>query len=193
MFSVDPVLNLAIVKLTEAGSYPITGTERGRGVRPGDRVLAISGWGSGDSGAFALGYVTAREKKSIYSGGFGDMLINARIRLTPNAYGGPLANDKGEVLGILTQNVHLASTQAEDPEGVHALPMNIALGFFRVSRAYPTSQQKWIGLSVRPPTRTKRLRPTRPWGRPQGCTSISSGATVPPPKPTSILGMSCSR
>jgi serine protease Do len=150
VFSVDPVLNLAILKVTEPGPYPFANTERGILVRPGDRVLAMSGWTTGESDPFTLGYVTAKEKKSIYGSGFGDMLINGRIPLAPHAYGGPLANDKGDVIGILTRNVHIASPQAEDPDDAHALPMNIAMGFFRVARAYPTSQQNWIGLSVRP-------------------------------------------
>lgn len=150
MFSVDAVLNVAVLKLTEPGAYPITDTERGVGVRPGDRVLAIAGPEPGKSDTFALGYVTAKEKKSIYGGGFGDMLINCRMPVPLRAYGGPLANDKGEVVGVLTHNVHLTSPQGEDPDDTHALPMNIAMSFFRVARAYPTSQQNWIGLSVRP-------------------------------------------
>lgn len=150
MFSVDPVLNLAILKLAEPGAYPIAATGTRTGVRPGDKVLAIAGQESGASDAFTLGYVTAKEKKSIYGGGFGDMLINYRMRVAPSAYGGPLVNDKGEVVGVMTRNVHLASPQVEDPDDGHALPMNIAMGFFRVAVAYPTSQQNWIGLSVRP-------------------------------------------
>jgi serine protease Do len=78
------------------------------------------------------------------------MLIDMRIELPANGYGGPLINADGVVIGITTENIHADPTRRTDPREAHALPIGVAMIFYRATESYPTSQQNWIGIDLRP-------------------------------------------
>lgn len=149
MHSVDAILNLIILKVIEPGTYPAVDTDF-TAVRPGDGVLALSGGNIPSADSYTAGYVKARHKTSIYGAGLGDMFIDSHIRLPDHAFGGPLLNRQGKVIGINTPNIHRPNTEIAGPDEAHALPARVLKGFYRVSKTYPTSRQKWLGLAFRP-------------------------------------------
>ena len=148
-YSMDPILNLILLKLAEPLPKPPESATSNR-VRPGDTVIALAGGGSPHSVPYTIGSVKARHKTSVYGAGLGDMFIDSRMRLPPNGDGGPLLNEGGEVIGINTPNIHRPDTVQGDPEEAHALPIRVVSGFFKISKAFPTSEQLWMGLAFRP-------------------------------------------
>lgn len=147
--SVDASLNLVVLRVTEPGVYPVAEADD-RAVRPGDQVIALAGRGSQGETPYTLGTVKARHKTSVYGAGLGDMFIDSYMLLPAGAYGGPLLNETGRVIGINTPNVHRPDSEPGDPEESHALPIRVVKGFFKVSKQFPTSVQMWMGLAFRP-------------------------------------------
>jgi len=149
MYSVDSLLNLALLKVREPGSFVAIPIERRVGIQPGEPVVAVAGRPSSDAAAYSTGHVKAKHKKSVYGAGFGDMLINTQIQLPSQAFGGPLLNADGKLIGVNTRNVHVQRADSVDADESHALPVGMVQNFFKVAQAYPTSEQNWIGLDVR--------------------------------------------
>jgi S1-C subfamily serine protease len=110
----------------------------------------LAGGGSPISIPYAIGSVKARNKTSVYGAGLGDMLIDTQMRLPPNGEGGPLLDEHGKAIGINTPNIHRPDTVPGDREESHALPMRVVSGFFKMAKAFPTSDQVWMGLAFRP-------------------------------------------
>lgn len=150
LFSADPVLNLALLRMEGAGSFPAVPIERRVPVQPGEAVVAIAGEEGDKAVSYSTGYIKARHKKSVYGAGFGDMLINTQLRLPKHAYGGPLFNAESKLLGLNTENVHAPNDAVVNEDEAHALPVGMVQIFLKVSKAYPTSAQNWLGLSLRP-------------------------------------------
>jgi S1-C subfamily serine protease len=150
MFSVDALLNVAVLKTVEPGPYPAVDVTARARVRPGDRVLALVPAPLAGGISYASGQVLAKHRQSIYGAGFGDMLINTRIELPENAYGGPLLSERGEIIGVNTRNVHLTTPSNTDPSEAHALPISAAMIFYRAAQTDPTSERNWIGVDLRP-------------------------------------------
>lgn len=147
--SIDPILNLMLLEVIEPGRYPVAETDH-RTVRPGDEVSALALVDDGVGVRSTVGYVKTRHKTSVYGAGLGDMFIDTLMVLPDIAFGGPLLNDKGRVVGINTPNVHRPESERPDPEEAHALPAKVVQGFLKASRQYPTSEQNWLGLDLRP-------------------------------------------
>lgn len=152
MHSVDALLNLILLKLTQPGTYPAIDTGARTNPRPGDSVWAVAGSTTAGDTPLTPGYITAKHRKSVYGAGLGDMFIDSHIQLPAIAYGGPLVNDEGEVIGINTPDVHRPDDQMPKPDEAHALPVRIVNSFVRIASRYPVSEQSWLGLGYRPLT-----------------------------------------
>jgi len=146
--SVDAILNLAEFQLVAPGPHPAAEAWTGA-VRPGDEVIALAG-GMPIERAYAVGKVKARQRRSIYGAGLGDMFIDSYIQLPPNAYGGPLLDTEGRVIGITTPNVHRPADQPATPGEAHALPVQVVEGFLRMAKVNPSTEQNWLGRAFRP-------------------------------------------
>jgi serine protease Do len=77
------------------------------------------------------------------------MLINTQMHLPSDAVGGPLLNAAGEFIGVNTINVHGPGSEDRNADEGHALPVGVVRIFLKVSKAYPSSEQNWIGLAAR--------------------------------------------
>lgn len=168
MFSVDPILNLIILKIVEPGTYPTVETDFAAHVRPGDEVIAVAGETAQSGISHAAGYVTARHKRSIYGAGLGDILINTRITLPAYAHGGPLLNEAGKVIGVNTPNIHRLDSEGPAPNEEHALPLRVVRSFAKLSTAFPTSEQNWIGVAFRPLSSDEKSKAYEQLGQPHG-------------------------
>lgn len=152
MHSIDALLNLILLKVTRSGTYPAVDTSARTNPRSGDPVLALAGSKTPRHTLTTSGYITAKHRKSVYGAGLGDMFIDSHIRIPFIAYGGPLLNNEGDVIGINTPDVHRPDDQAPNPEEAHALPLRVVKSFLRMAKRYPVSEQSWIGLAYRPLT-----------------------------------------
>jgi S1-C subfamily serine protease len=146
--SVDAMLNLMVLEIVEPGAYPVAKVASAA-VRPGDEVIAIAGGNPGAAG-FAVGRIKAQQKRTTYGAGLGDMYIDSEIRLPDHAFGGPLLDAQGGVVGINTPNIHRPDTQPATPGEAHAIPAGGARAFLRIAKASPIAGQRWVGLAFRP-------------------------------------------
>jgi serine protease DegS len=147
-FVVDPLINLAILKLTETGEYPVIDISPRPIVRAGDRVVALAGATSDEETVFS-GLVKAENRTSLYGAGLADLLIDTHMTLPAYAYGGPLVNEKGEVVGVNMPGMHRDPRQDAVENEEHALPLVVVRTVYQVSMAYPTFEQPWLGLAAR--------------------------------------------
>jgi serine protease Do len=148
-FAVDPVLDFAILKMAEEDNYPKLDIYGETSMNPGEEVWAVAGKTSETEPVSFSGRIKAKNKTSVYGDGFGDLLIDTYMKLPEYAYGGPLTNGSGEVLGI---NMHVTDQNATE-EGAsseeHAIPVSAILPIFKVLLANPTFDQKWLGFHTR--------------------------------------------
>jgi serine protease Do len=89
----DPVNDLALLRV-EAGGLPAVEVAAARAVRPGELVLAV-GHPFGLRNAVTVGLVIGRTTRE-----HGRAVIQADVLLGPGNSGGPLANARGQVIGI---------------------------------------------------------------------------------------------
>ncbi len=100
----------------------------------GERAIAIgnpAGAGAYLTGTVTVGYVSAVERELLFNDTY-QRFIQTDVALNPGNSGGPLLNDKGELIGIVTLK-SLVSSVAEDgtiidTEGIgFAIPINSAM------------------------------------------------------------------
>jgi S1-C subfamily serine protease len=126
---------LAPVVLADAGS-----------VRPGQWAIAV-GDPLGPERTFTAGIIAARPQRDCYQADLTATFLQASLAINPEAWGGPLVNIRGEVLGLL---VPPAVERIDAPPGgvVHALPMTIATGIFESLKTANSFRSPWLGFSV---------------------------------------------
>ncbi len=156
IFAVDPVLNLAILKLKQDGNYPTLTLSDKAPPQVGDQVWAIAGKQTGNEALSFPGQVKAPNKNSIYEDGCGDLLINTYMQLPDYAYGGPLMNKEGAVIGINIPYTHPEAHEDSFPGEEHPVPISEVTIIAKVLYAFPTFEQNWIGFSVRRLTQEER-------------------------------------
>ncbi|MEO0407586.1 MAG: trypsin-like peptidase domain-containing protein, partial [Cyanobacteria bacterium P01_A01_bin.135] len=98
----DPDLDIALVKL-EGGSYPTVRLGNSDAVRPGEWAIAI-GSPMGLSNTVTAGIISAinRQGSELQLAGRSGPFIQTDAAINPGSSGGPLLNDRGEVIGINT-------------------------------------------------------------------------------------------
>ncbi len=119
----DPWRDLATLRVASAGLEPVTPGDSSL-VRPGELVIAIGN---------PLGFAGALSTGTVHSVGGG--WIGANVRLLPGNSGGPLANARGEVVGINTAVVNGIGM---------AIASNLAADFIRRGGRPP------LGVTLRP-------------------------------------------
>ncbi len=156
--AVDPVLNLAILRMAEpdgsGAGYPALSVDVKTTVQTGTRVLAL---GAGDD-PVSVGTVKVKARKTLYGSGLGDMLINFRINMPKLAYGGPLFDGEGRLIAMNTANIHKALAAVLNDDEEHGLPMSIIMTFYKVLMTYPTFELPWTGFAYRNLTTEERTR-----------------------------------
>lgn len=148
IFAIDPVLNIAILKMTEENDFPILDVSLQPEINSGEEVCAVAGRKSNEEPAGFTGRVKAKNKTSAYGNGFDDLLINTYMELPGYAYGGPLVNNKAEVLGINMIVVDRDSSEEKGSPEEHAVPISTISTIYKVLLANPTFEQKWLGFSI---------------------------------------------
>lgn len=168
MVSVDAILNLMVLRVGSPGPYPAVDPDSTAAALPGKPVLAVAGRGATGGASYTVGQVQAPSKKSIYGAGLRDMFIHFRPQAPAQAFGGPLLSEDGQVLGINTPDVHGPDADSADVGETHTLPMLIVRGFIRMSKAYPTSRENWLGIAFRPLTSEEKSAVLEDMGRDAG-------------------------
>lgn len=136
----DPRLDLAVLKLTEEGSYPAASMGDSDALNVGDWVVAVGNpFGLGQT--VTAGIVSAKAR--VLGAGPYDDFIQTDASINPGNSGGPLFNLKGEVVGINTAII--ASGQGIG----FAIPVNMAKDIIPQLLATGTVSRGWLGVSIR--------------------------------------------
>ncbi len=149
IFSVDPALDLAILKMVEGSGYPALDISSFPEIAAGEQVWAIAGEKTDNTLPVFSGRVKAEEKTSMYGDGLGDLLINTYLELPAHACGGPLVNREGEVLGMNIPYTHQGESSEEAAGEAHTVPAREITTIYRVLSANPTFEQNCLGFSIR--------------------------------------------
>jgi S1-C subfamily serine protease len=148
MWVVDPLVDLAILKIDDGGEVPAIQLPSRAKVGPGDRVMALAG-APAEKAWLSVGEVFDESESTLYGEGLADLWIDIRMTLPAHANGGPLVNERAEVVGITVPGVRPDADEAPDEDEAHALPVFLLTTLEKVSMANPTFEQPWLGLVAR--------------------------------------------
>jgi serine protease Do len=147
----EPSLNLAVIKLVAfPGSRPptlepVTIADHEE-IRVGHWAIAV-GDPLGPQRVFAAGLVSARPERDCYQADIAATFLEASLQVHPEAYGGPLVDLNGAVMGMIVP--HRAGPLDEAASGlVYALPMSVATGIFESLKVARSFASPWLGVSV---------------------------------------------
>jgi S1-C subfamily serine protease len=154
---VEPSLNLAVLKLEVLPEgrpptlvpAPIGDSDR---VVLGQWALALGErWGPGRS--YAVGTFARLPERQCYQEELSATLLESSAQIHPEAWGGPLATIRGEVVGITTPSPAQLTGMSELAAGAgvpatSALPTNVALGIYEALKVKESRQSPWLGFSV---------------------------------------------
>jgi S1-C subfamily serine protease len=144
---VDPLVDLLILKLDHDGESPALELPSRAKVGPGDQVVVFAGVRSHGKTVFS-GQVFDEGENTLYGSGLADLWIDLQMQLPAHAYGGPLVNERGDVVGITVPGVHPDARQDVDQEEAHALPVFMLTTLAKVAMAHPTFEKPWIGIAT---------------------------------------------
>ena len=154
----EPTLDLAIVHCMV---FPNWRVPEIKALRFGDSDAVQCGqWalGFGDppgpEKALGVGVVVARPSRDCYQELLTSAFLQTSLQLSPQAYGGPLVDLDGAVIGILcplrtsTTGGPIDSQKGEHQGPVFALPSKILASIYPSIRKNRSFQSPWLGFSV---------------------------------------------
>ncbi len=164
----EPSINLAVLQLEVFPQHrppalrpaPIGDSDR---TMLGQWAIALGDpWGPGKR--YAVGTFEGLPARQCYQEELSATLLQSSAQIDPETWGGPLANIRGEVVGITTPRpAQLAASGFTAPglATTSALPVNVALGIYEALKVKESRQSPWLGFSVLDmATARRRLRAT---------------------------------
>jgi serine protease Do len=150
----EPTVNLAIVQATvfpngHAKTLPVLAWGDSEELRPGEWVLAF-GDPAGPERFLAFGAFIAQPNRDCYQDLLSAFYMQVGLVAHPEAYGGPLVNSRGEVVGILApRQVDFGKWQASARLGIEfGLPSKIVTGLHESIRSVRSFRSPWLGIAV---------------------------------------------
>lgn len=149
----EPTLNFCVLELAafDAGAPP-----RCKPAKLGDSTKMRAGtWaiGAGDPDGpqrfFGVGTFTSVPDRECYQEQLTATYLQAAMTVHPEAYGGPLLDVRGEVLGILCPRFAPGTLEPLPQQGiVFALPIHIVSNLHAAVVAQPSHRSPWLGVAV---------------------------------------------
>ncbi|HYC78097.1 MAG TPA: trypsin-like peptidase domain-containing protein [Planctomycetota bacterium] len=150
----EPTVNLAVLRarVFPAGrDAPLPAARFGDSdaLRRGQFALA-AGDPVGPEKFFGVGTFVARPTRDCYQELLSSFFISCAMTAPPQAYGGPLLNLRGEVVGMLSPRAPAPGGESLEPRyGVEfALPSKILAGLYRNLSVAQSVRSPWLGFSV---------------------------------------------
>ena len=147
---VEPTLNLAILEFVAvprrfAPQFAPAQIGDSDSMRVGYWAIAL-GDPSGPEKAFSTGILSAQPERRCYQDELSaTYMLVSMPKLHPEAYGGPLVNIRGELVGITTPR----ALQGAPFSGLeYALPINIVLPVYNGISVERSFRSPWLGISV---------------------------------------------
>jgi serine protease Do len=140
----DPKTDLAVIKISVAGSLPTVTFGDSDRLRVGEWVVAI-GAPRGLDKTVTQGIISAKHRRGIMDPMSYEDFLQTDAPINPGNSGGPLLNLYGEVIGV---NTVIASASGGS-EGIgFTIPSNMALFVSRALIAHGKVERGWLGISI---------------------------------------------
>ena len=149
VLGVEPTLNLAVLEFVPLAPHqPLKCAPATLGdsdsLRVGYWTFAL-GDPVGPPSFFSPGVLAGLPERRCYQEQLSATYMQAALRMHPQAYGGPLVNIRGEIVGITTPR----PPQQADFDGLeYALPINIVMPIYEGIRANKSLRSPWLGIAV---------------------------------------------
>jgi serine protease Do len=151
----EPTVNLAVLRT----AFSLAGSDGSRPpalrfgdsdrLEPGDRLLAL-GDPSGPEKFVATADFVAKPSRDCYQELLSAFYMQAAFVAPPQAYGGPLLDFDGTVVGIVAPRAPKPGSPATDPRfGLElALPSKIVVGLYDALKTARSTRSPWLGFAV---------------------------------------------
>ena len=147
----EPTIDLAVVRLEIFSELrPPVVTPIAIGAPSAAKVghwMIASGDPWGPERTFAVGMLAAQPERQCYQDQLTGTLLQASLTVPPEAYGGPLVNIHGEVVGMTVPH-----PAGRDPTAARAsefaLPIDLALNIYEALRVAESRRSPWLGFAV---------------------------------------------
>lgn len=145
----EPTLDLAVLKIDLPRRFEPVTIGDGDAVRIGHWAIAL-GDPEGAARTFATGTISGRPERECYQDQMTRTLLQTSLRVGPEAYGGPLVDIRGAVVGILQPRKSSTPGRlaAREPGSEYALPIGLAMTIYEPMVARATKRSPWLGISV---------------------------------------------
>jgi S1-C subfamily serine protease len=145
----EPTINLAVLKLEVVSEHrpprltPVTIGDSDA-VRVGHWTIAVGDpWGPPRT--YAVGTLAAQPQRQCYQEDLTGTLMQASLTVHPEAYGGPLVDIRGRVVGM---TVPAARDELLPHAAELALPINLAINIYKALKLTESRRSPWLGFSV---------------------------------------------
>ncbi len=167
---IEPTLNFAILKIDGQRPFPAAKWSGIEDVSVGQKVYALTGFQDGGQPVFTSGTITDLNSKECYQHSMTATMLRARIEIPASAIGGPVYNERGEVVAIYTghqpdppstssiegeltnssfdQERHRAIEEANRGK-CHLLPIFLVANIYESLKLKKSLKSPWTGFSVR--------------------------------------------
>lgn len=153
IIGVEPTINLGILKIETEQSLAASSLVVRTVLESGQQVFAPSGWGEAGPGELIEGELSALNTRECYQESLTGTMLRAYIDLPDSSIGGPVFNQKGEVIAIYTgYTPPVMAGHQENPDELHILPAFLASNIYASLKHKRSLRSPWTGFSVRPLT-----------------------------------------
>jgi len=148
--SVEPTLNLGILKVEPDAPLRASKIRRDKGLEVGEEVFAVTSIGPGGA-ATARGRLSGLSSKECYQQSMTATMVRAAIELPRSAMGTPLYGADGDVLALYTgyEPAPAETGGAEAHDDVHVLPIVLVFNIYDSIKRRTSLISPWTGFSVR--------------------------------------------
>jgi serine protease Do len=150
----EPTVNLAILRPVVApqgrsASFKVARFGDSDALKTGQLVFGV-GDPAGPEKYFALGTFVSRPSRDCYQEQLSAFYLQAALVVPAQAYGGPLLNLAGEVVGVLSPRRPKPGVEAAEPRtGLElALPSKIVVGLYDSLKQARSTRSPWLGFAI---------------------------------------------
>lgn len=151
---VEPTINLGVVQFevysrTQSLTFQPVEIGDGYAQRVGHWTIAL-GDPVGPGTTYAVGTLATLPQRQCYQGDLSAALMHMSLRVPDQAYGGPLVNIRGKVVGMTVPRPHadLQASSQTARASEFALPIDLAMGIYEVLKIKESRRSPWLGFSI---------------------------------------------